>query len=190
MHPLVRLVPEVGRWINHNFPTQAPHEPLLGMIEEVEEFNTHALDHCTDRSRTHLFYNELEDALGDLMVFLAGYLYSNNIPVNSCLPEYVWRLINSNHELFLKYKFWLLDKDLNRLLGRIAQTHLKLSQKIRLKRRHRLTRRIMIAGVLCTVQRLISIYELSSLEDIIYRTWDEQVKKRDWIAFPHDGMTK
>lgn len=58
---LKQIQAEVGAWSKKNFPLNQPYHPLLGAIEEVEEYFD-----AEDKP-------ELEDALADSMIYLCDY---------------------------------------------------------------------------------------------------------------------
>lgn len=58
---LKQIQSEVGEWSRRNFPNNQPYHPLLGAIEEVEEYFD-----AEDKPA-------LEDALADSMIYLCDY---------------------------------------------------------------------------------------------------------------------
>lgn len=58
---LKQIQAEVGAWSRRNFPNNQPYHPLLGAIEEVEEYFD-----AEDKPA-------LEDALADSMIYLCDY---------------------------------------------------------------------------------------------------------------------
>ena len=79
-------------WVDHNFPGQDPHQPLLGMVEEIGEL-THAhlkgeqgirgLDSTFDMMRMKA------DAIGDLFIFGLSYCNANGLDMEKCI-EHAW----------------------------------------------------------------------------------------------------
>lgn len=59
-----QLQEEQRPWIEHNFGPGLPHQPLLGMIEELGEMCGHL---------THWDVAEIRDALADFVIFCADY---------------------------------------------------------------------------------------------------------------------
>lgn len=51
----------------HNFPDQLPHQPLLGIIEELGE-----LQEATERE-------DIADALADAVIYMANYASLNGL---------------------------------------------------------------------------------------------------------------
>jgi NTP pyrophosphatase (non-canonical NTP hydrolase) len=78
-------------WLDHNFPRQAPHQPLLGMVEELGELSHAHLKYeqsIRDYDETQ-FRSEAIDAIGDLMIYLASYCNTNRFDLQACL-EHTW----------------------------------------------------------------------------------------------------
>lgn len=74
-------------WLYRNFPNQKPHEPLLGLAEEVGELAHAHLKHdqgirSFDQNRTQL---EKEDAVGDIFIYLMSYCNANEINLESAV---------------------------------------------------------------------------------------------------------
>ena len=85
------LQAEHRQWLKRNFPTQQPHEPLLGLIEEVGELS-HAHLKYEQGIRGYnksQFLVEAEDAVGDLVIYLASYCNANNLDLETCV-ERTW----------------------------------------------------------------------------------------------------
>lgn len=88
---LKRLQEETGEWLRRNFPGQLPHQPLLGLVEELGELAHARLKHeqairgyDIEKSR-----HEIEDAIGDIQVFLAGFCNTNGYDLDD-IVERVW----------------------------------------------------------------------------------------------------
>jgi NTP pyrophosphatase (non-canonical NTP hydrolase) len=85
------LQDETREWLAHNFPGQEPHQPLLGIVEEVGELAHARLKHeqairgyDIEKSRS-----EIEDAIGDIQVFLAGFCNTNGYDLDEIVTR-VW----------------------------------------------------------------------------------------------------
>lgn len=82
------LQSEVEAWCSHNFPNAKPHQPLLGLTEEVGEL-AHAHLKMEQGIRGHdllVYTAAASDAIGDIVVFLADYCRQNGID----LYDAVW----------------------------------------------------------------------------------------------------
>lgn len=92
---LYQLQTEHATWLQANFPNQAQHEPLLGLIEEVGELAHAHLKHGQGiRGYTRSQYeNEAADAIGDILIYLASYCTSNRLDLQYCLEE-TWRRVS------------------------------------------------------------------------------------------------
>jgi len=80
-------------WVNHNFPDQKPHEPLLGIVEEVGE-----LSHAHLKSDQGIregasgvdSFLQRADALGDIFIYMLSYCNANNLRLEVCIED-AWR---------------------------------------------------------------------------------------------------
>lgn len=74
------LQKNVGIWARHNFPDGEKNDPFIGIVEEVGE-----LAHTILKSRQKIrqldddIQLKIEDALGDIMIFMCDYAERNNI---------------------------------------------------------------------------------------------------------------
>ena len=75
------------KWLAHNFPNQQPHEPLLGIVEEVGELSHAHLKYKQGiRGLTKSEYQrQAMDAIGDLVIYLASYCNSNDLNLEYCV---------------------------------------------------------------------------------------------------------
>ena len=90
-------------WMEHNFPDRANYHPLLGVVEEVGELCHAHLKHeqgirgFGDRST---FEQYAEDAIGDIIIFLADYCSANGLNLQECLED-TWSRV--------KQRDWIKD---------------------------------------------------------------------------------
>jgi NTP pyrophosphatase (non-canonical NTP hydrolase) len=87
---------EHEQWLRYNFPNQLPHEPLLGLVEEVGELS-HAHLKYGQRIRGYdqqQYWDEATDAVGDILVYLASYCNSNGLDLQKCLEE-TWQRVRN-----------------------------------------------------------------------------------------------
>lgn len=85
--PLLQLQVEVADWSNKNFPDNKPYHPLLGVMEEVGEL-THA--HLKQEQGIRTNENHIankEDAIGDIIIYLADYCSRNNIDMDGAVQS-------------------------------------------------------------------------------------------------------
>jgi NTP pyrophosphatase (non-canonical NTP hydrolase) len=92
---LYELQAEHAVWVAHNFPHAQPHEPLLGLVEEVGELAHAHLKHEQgirgyDDDRYH---QEGEDCIGDIMIYLASYCNKNGFDLQDCL-DHTWERVS------------------------------------------------------------------------------------------------
>lgn len=76
------------RWLDHNFPGQLPHQPLLGVVEEVGELSHSFLKMEQGiRGSTEKHLAEAQDAVGDIIVYLASLCNTMGWDLDKCLRE-------------------------------------------------------------------------------------------------------
>lgn len=89
MITLSELQVQVGAWAKRNFGPQAPYRPLLGVAEEVGEL-AHAQLKLEQGIRVGENHKEaIQDAVGDIVIFLADYCERSNISLAGCV-ENAW----------------------------------------------------------------------------------------------------
>lgn len=79
-------------WLDHNFPNQQPHQPLLGMGEEVGELmHAHLKGEQGIRGLDSMFdqMKKKADAIGDLFIYAMSYCNTNGLDLEKCI-EYAW----------------------------------------------------------------------------------------------------
>ena len=81
---LATLQTEHLEWVTKNFPHQMPHQPLLGLAEEVGELaHAHLKSEQGIRGYDGLtsdeYRDEAIDAIGDIVIYLASYCNSVGI---------------------------------------------------------------------------------------------------------------
>lgn len=70
---------EAAVWEAKNFKQQKPHQPLLGVVEEVGELaHAHLKSEQGIRKDEDLFAKKI-DAIGDIVIYLAHYCVLNGI---------------------------------------------------------------------------------------------------------------
>jgi NTP pyrophosphatase (non-canonical NTP hydrolase) len=93
MVSIVALQHEHNKWLNHNFPNQRAHEPLLGLMEEVGEL-AHA--HLKSAQGIREIDAEMDkvDAVGDIFIYLMSYCNSNNIDLDKAIAV-TWERVSA-----------------------------------------------------------------------------------------------
>ena len=72
---------------NENFPNKKPHQPLLGIQEEVGELS-HAHLKMEQGIRTNEDHQAAKiDAVGDIVIYLADYCNQNGIFLDSAVEQ-------------------------------------------------------------------------------------------------------
>jgi NTP pyrophosphatase (non-canonical NTP hydrolase) len=88
MMDLADLQDEHREWLRHNFPDQRIHQPLLGIMEEVGELAHAHLKHeqgIRGLSDQDLAFVKKQDAVGDIVIYLASYCTANNIDLDKAV---------------------------------------------------------------------------------------------------------
>ena len=92
---LRQIQTENFRWVQHNFPGRKKYYSLLGVVEEVGELCHAHLKH-EEKIRGFddiaKFEAYAEDAIGDIVIFLADYCNANNFDLQDCV-EKTWRKV-------------------------------------------------------------------------------------------------
>jgi NTP pyrophosphatase (non-canonical NTP hydrolase) len=94
---------EHDEWIGRNFPGELEYQPLLGMVEEIGELSrAHLKGEQGIRRGVDQIQVQMDkvDAVGDIVVYLAGYCSANGIN----LAEAVTRTWNK-----VKQRDWVAD---------------------------------------------------------------------------------
>lgn len=85
---LRRLQEEVAAWIEHNFPFQTDWQALLGVGEEVGELNHAHLKRVQGiRGPADQHHADARDAIGDTIIFLAGYCHHAGYDLQAAVEE-------------------------------------------------------------------------------------------------------
>jgi NTP pyrophosphatase (non-canonical NTP hydrolase) len=77
-------------WISRNFPGEEPYQPLLGLVEEVGEL---ARAHLKGEQGIRRGVDQIQvqmdkvDAVGDIVVYLAGYCSANGINLQEAVTR-------------------------------------------------------------------------------------------------------
>lgn len=95
---------DVKHWlVQQPFYPQAPHQPLLGALEELGELaHAHLKNEQNIRGTAEKHLESKKDAVGDVIVYLAGYCEANDLDLGVCL-ERAWEEVrqrdwNKNRE--------------------------------------------------------------------------------------------
>jgi NTP pyrophosphatase (non-canonical NTP hydrolase) len=85
-----RLQAEHKEWLEHNFPNQQGHDPLLGIMEEVGELS-HAYLKNTQGIRGMVHIAEartlMADALGDIFIYMLSFSNTNGFNLENCINK-------------------------------------------------------------------------------------------------------
>ena len=89
-------------WLDHNFPEQKAHQPLLGLAEEVGE-----LCHIHLKGEQHIreyaqgigsqaWRDAAMDTVGDIVIFLVSYCNSVGIDLDTAVDE-TWAMVKTRN---------------------------------------------------------------------------------------------
>lgn len=85
---LSELQEAVGKWAEYNFPQAKPHHSFLGVVEEVGELShAHLKMEQGIRGTILELRAEADDAIGDIMIYLAHYCYMNGYSLQACVDK-------------------------------------------------------------------------------------------------------
>jgi len=81
-------------WLIKNFPDQRPHQPLLGIMEEVGELaHAHLKNEQGIRAMDpDLAFAKKMDAVGDIFIYLCSYCSSNSIDLETAVQHAWWEV--------------------------------------------------------------------------------------------------
>lgn len=167
---------EVVKWAAYNFPRAEKHQPLLGVVEEVGElYAAYLLFSKVDETRNQ----KVDDAIGDIMVFLAHYCGLNGYDLMGCTDRYG----RDMHKMFYPFPLHALVE----AIGNLSHSHLKGEQGIRGTKHNENAQKQI--GIIVGALRLFCEEQKQELTEIISDVWGE-VKQRDWKKYPKDGGYK
>lgn len=100
---LRKLQSVTGRWAKHNFgDKRAPHQPLLGISEEVGELcHAHLKKEQGIRGTPEELDAQARDAVGDIVIFLADYCNLNGFDFQDAVDS-AWNEVSKRD--------WTTDK--------------------------------------------------------------------------------
>lgn len=85
---LAQLQSENKEWADKNFPSRLPYYPLLGAVEELGELaHAHLKTLQGIRGTAAQHQADKEDAIGDILVYLADYCSQNGIDMELALSR-------------------------------------------------------------------------------------------------------
>lgn len=91
MTTLAELQNELKPWQEHNFPGRAGWEPVMGVAEEAGELS-HAFLKRHQKIRGEKHDEEMQDAIGDIIVYLADVCNAEGFNLQQCLDD-TWRQV-------------------------------------------------------------------------------------------------
>lgn len=88
LEELDRLQSTIAHWRSYNFPNHSPWEQLLGVVEEIGELAHSELKAQQGiRGSAEKHEAAAKDAVGDLLIFLMGYLQKRGWKLSECLLQ-------------------------------------------------------------------------------------------------------
>jgi NTP pyrophosphatase (non-canonical NTP hydrolase) len=105
---ITQIQSEHSAWLARNFPDQTPLDGFLGIVEEVGELSHAILKHKQGiRGYAHAdpdkYSEQLEDALGDLFIFMCSFCNSNHLELETIIMR-VWGKVRDRD--------WLNDSEM------------------------------------------------------------------------------
>lgn len=83
-----------AKWAGYNFPCATPVQALLGVVEEVGELSHAVLKREQGiRGSTDSHDEAIEDAVGDIVLYLAHFCTLSHIDMNDAVTK-TWREVN------------------------------------------------------------------------------------------------
>lgn len=79
-----------SKWVSYNFPEQLPHQPLLGLAEEVGELAHAHLKReqgIRGMDKTVAVDAKIKDSIGDIMIYLTSYCNANGYSLALCFID-------------------------------------------------------------------------------------------------------
>lgn len=95
MENLNEIQKKHNQWARHNFPKTLPHQPLLGMHEELGELSHAHLKQEQGIRGTYVEHHSAkEDAVGDIVMYMLHYCALNDLNLEACI-EVAWNEIKT-----------------------------------------------------------------------------------------------
>lgn len=180
MVDLVAIQAEQIAWSERNFGKQHERYPLLGMIEEILEFDSAWKDMdvaCTFDTPPVSEWEKLQanilDAVGDIAIYMLDYCGKRGLELNSLWVE----------RLFLDDKMSRNWHDLTPLARRLAHHQLKGEQGIRGTPEHHLREIDMTCRAVLAHLEVICKSMRKDFLEILDGVWSK-VRQRDWTKNP------
>ena len=159
-----KIQKEVKAWTDYNFPQAEPWQPLLGIVEEIGEYQD---------SYTVL---EQEDALADAMIYLIDFANKMEIDLDSDLGK---PTASSYPEDYL------------RSMGKLSHAYLKKVQSIRTEEDHDENIKLALVNLMTRIRHSWAIFCANDsmfvdFESVFRNVW-KLVSQRDWQKYKERG---
>lgn len=170
---LDQLQNEQEEWQTKNFGPQPPSRLVMGVSEEVGELFEATADRDKDATK---------DAIGDIMIYLAGYCTQSGLRLVDCYNFAKGRGVVPV----------LLDSCLKGLVvwaGKLNHHQLKSEQGVRgSSEYHTDGKRYAIGMIVKTLESLTESNTTTTLPSVINLVWG-QVKERNWASNKENGKS-
>jgi NTP pyrophosphatase (non-canonical NTP hydrolase) len=94
---LANLQIEQRIWMKQNFPDREPWMQLVGAMEELGELaHAHLKRAEKVRDGEAKFLEQAKDAVGDIVIFLAGYCNDNGLDLERCVAD-TWKKVRARN---------------------------------------------------------------------------------------------
>jgi len=151
-------------WVKHNFPGRPPHQPLMGITEELGEF--------VDALEVYA-HQDMMDALADIMIYFCDYASACEIKVSDLYIESLNYFENRLQSISI--------------LGKLHHHRLKLDQGIRKNEDHAAMTFEYMAKLFAWCHVTCLRKTGKPLVLVTTDVWENIVKKRDWQANKDSG---
>lgn len=182
---LTEIMQEVGKWSDENFGEQRykgdaekPQHfflneaaPLFGVVEEVGELFEAAQDALRGGSSVQKMEEaDVVDAIGDIGIYLCDFLYRDQATEFPTPTE--------------------SEQSLPSIVGELCRTYLKHHQGIRglgSAEAYSEQRDKLVGRLICVLDGIAIWHTDETFHSCVERTWNEIVKKRNWVADKSSG---
>lgn len=149
----------VGQWSRTNFPNNTPVDPLLGIVEEVGEFD---MAWMGDEREAIL------DSIADIFIYACDFAERNELKA--------YEPYNSGNSII-------------QITSKICHHTLKMRQGIRGDaNQHKLALQEYLSHLVGWAKSETEDVMHIKFEDLVTDIWNKVVSKRNWIANPSTGI--
>lgn len=161
-------------WVEHNFPLSGTQHQLMGIVEEVGELSHSLLKQAQKIRGSHDEHEiDAQDAVGDIIIYTSSFLIKAGFSAQR-IEEYLWNKLGGPRagapgwfESYLK-----MVSRLGHLCEQYPDTNVDF---------------LFITSRFVEELNSVCLARGWDAREILARTWEQVVSKRDWKANPNDG---